>query len=321
MYSLLNKYFTGTLADPEKETLFRALNDDPALKKEFACLQNTIAISRMAHNENDRRWAAAKLKELMHIRRKRSLRSASIAVLKYAAVAIFVSCIWIFTYQNLPKEPADATYTYIEVPKGQTIHVTLPDGTKTWLSSRTKLKIPRRFNARERTIELDGEGLFSVSKNEEKPFTVKTKQYNIQVTGTEFNVFAYSESPLFKTDLIKGSISIYNKDDASKIVHLSPEESAFLKDGELMKSRYATHFFQYIKDGVYSFENKPFHEITERLELWYNIKINIKKPEIASYAFSGKFRQNDNIELIMKAIMRTGKFKYKFISNSEIDVY
>ena len=165
MYSLLNKYFTATLADPEKETLFRALNDDPALKKEFARLQNTIALSGMAHNDDDRQWAAAKMKELMRIARKRSLRSASVAVLKYAAVALFVSCIWIFTYQNLPEEAEEATYTYIEVPKGQTIHVTLPDGTRTWLSSRTKLKIPRRFNARERTVELDGEGLFSVRRN------------------------------------------------------------------------------------------------------------------------------------------------------------
>ncbi|MDR1555977.1 MAG: FecR family protein [Tannerellaceae bacterium] len=321
MYSLLNKYFTETLTDSEKAILFRELNDAPAWKEEFARIQNMMAISGMIYNENDERWAAAKMKELMQITRKRRARRLSVALLKYAAVAVFVSCLWIVVYQNLPKETDDTTYTHIEVPKGQAIHITLADGTETWLSSRTKLKIPRRFNTRERTVELDGEGFFSVSKNEEKPFTVKTKQYNIQVTGTEFNVFAYSESPLFKTDLIKGSVSVYNKDDKNRIVYLAPRETAYLKDGQLVKAHQATHFSQYIKNGIYSFENKSFYEIAGRLEVWYNVKINIKKPEIAYYIFSGKFRQNDSIELIMKAITETGKFKYKFISNTEIDVY
>jgi ferric-dicitrate binding protein FerR (iron transport regulator) len=321
MYSLLNKYFTDTLSDSEKVTLFRELSDVPALKEEFTRLQNVMAVSGMAHNENDEQWAAAKMKALMHITRKRRARRASITILKYAAVAIFISCFWMFAYQHLTNEIEDNTYTYIEVPKGQTIHITLPDGTKAWLSSRTKLKIPHPFNSRERTIELDGEGFFSVTKNEEKPFTVKTKQYNIQVTGTEFNVFAYSESPLFKTDLIKGSVSVYNKDDINNIVYLELEESVSLKDGVLMKSLSTFSHSHHIVNGIYYFENTPFKEIIDCLELWYNVKIYWDKPEIATYVFSGKFRQSDNIELILKAIKETGKFKYELANENEIKIY
>jgi ferric-dicitrate binding protein FerR (iron transport regulator) len=321
MHSLLNKYFAGTITDSEKSILFRELEHDAALKEEFAGLQNVMAVSGMVQEKNDSQWAAAKMKELTQTADKRKMRRATLAVLKYAAVAILISCAWIFVYQTLPKDAEDKSYTRIEVPQGQSIHIVLPDGTETWLSSRTQLNIPSQFNKNERTIELDGEGFFAVSKNEEKPFIVKTKQYNIQVTGTHFNVFAYSQSPLFKTDLIEGSVSVYSESNKNSIVHLKPQETVSLKDGELVKSRQETAFLQDIKDGIYSFENKSFQEIAERLELWYNVKINVKKPEIASHVFSGKFRQNDSIELIMTAITRTGKFKYKFISNTEIDVY
>jgi ferric-dicitrate binding protein FerR (iron transport regulator) len=261
------------------------------------------------------------MKELMHRRRKRKAQRISIAILKYAAVAVVVSCIWIAAYQHLLKETEDTTYTCIEVPKGQTIRITLPDGTETWLSSRTKLKIPHPFNARERTVELDGEGFFSVAENEKKPFTVKTRQYNIQVTGTEFNVFAYSESSLFKTDLIKGSVSVYNKNDIDKIVCLKPEESAFLKDGELVKTYSTFSHSHHIVNGIYYFENTPFKEIVDCLELWYNVKIRWDKPEIATCVFSGRFRQSDNIELILRAIKETGKFKYELVNESEIRIY
>jgi ferric-dicitrate binding protein FerR (iron transport regulator) len=184
------------------------------------------------------------------------------------------------------------------------------------------LTISGGFNKKERTVELDGDGFFSVSKNEKMPFTVKTKQYNIEVTGTQFNVSAYSERPSsFKTDLMEGSVSVYDKNDKEKIVRLKPDETVYLKEGNLIKSYYLATYLQYIKDGLYCFENEPFNRIADRLELWYDVKIHITKPEIASFVFTGKFRQSDSVELILGAITGTGKFNYKFRSETEIDIY
>jgi ferric-dicitrate binding protein FerR (iron transport regulator) len=321
MYPLLSKYFANTITDSEKSVLFRELNNNAALKEEFARLQNIMAISSMIHKENDEQWAAEKIKELMRTSYKRTMHRVSLSILKYAAVAIFVSCVWILVSQNLVKETTDDSYTYIEVPKGQTVHITLPDGTETWLSSRTKLNIPAQFNKKERTIELDGEALFYVSENKEKPFTVKTNQYNIQVTGTHFNVFSYAESPLFKTDLIEGSVFVYNKDDIGKAVYLNPEETVFLKDGQLVKTYSTFTYSRHIMNGIYYFENSSFKDIIDCLELWYNVKIHLQKTEIGSYVFSGKFRQSDKIELILQAIKETGKFNYKLINENEIEIY
>ncbi|MDR1645414.1 MAG: FecR family protein [Tannerellaceae bacterium] len=320
MHPLLNKYFAGTITDSEKAVLFRELEDNTALKEEFARSQNALALSGISNKENDQQWAAAKMDELLHTSRKRSIRRAYLPILKYAAVAILISSLWLL-FQNPAKEPDNPSYTYIEVPKGQTIHIILPDGTETWLSSRTRLNIPTLFNQKERTVELDGEALFHVTRNEEMPFIVKTQQYNIQVTGTHFNVFAYAKSPLFRTDLIEGSVFIFNEDNAGKTVSLQPEETVYLKDGQLIKTTSTFSRSRYIMNGIYYFENTSFQDIADCLELWYNVKIHLQKEQIASHVFSGKFRQSDHIELILQAIKETGKFNYKLINDFEIEIY
>jgi ferric-dicitrate binding protein FerR (iron transport regulator) len=323
MEELLNPYFAAELSDKEKVDLLRKVEGDENLKKEFAVLQNAMALSGMAPGANDKPYADAKLKELMQRTKKRSALRIPMPVLKYAAVAVLVSCIWGLAYWLSPRS-ADGveTYTTISAPKGQAVHLTLADGTDAWLSSRSKLLIPNSFNHKERTVELDGDGFFSVSKNEKMPFTVKTKQYNIEVTGTQFNVSAYSERPsYFKTDLMEGSVSVYDKNDKNTIIRLKPDETVYLKDGSLIKSHYIATYLQYIKDGLYGFENEPFNRIADRLELWYGVKIYITTPEIATFEFTGKFRQSDSVELILGAITGTGKFNFKFRSETEIDIY
>ena len=58
--------------------------------------------------------------------------------------------------------------------------MTLPDGTSVWLSPQSRIKIPNEFNRKNRMVELNGEGYFEVTKDDKKPFTVKTQQFNIQ---------------------------------------------------------------------------------------------------------------------------------------------
>jgi ferric-dicitrate binding protein FerR (iron transport regulator) len=320
MYSLMNKYFAGTMNDAEKPVLFRELDRNAALKDEFARLQNLMALSVMLHKENDEQWATGKLHVLMRTSFRRAMHRASHSISRYVAVAIVVSCVWILTVPSLVKGTSGG-HTYIEVPIGQTVHITLPDGTEAWLSSRTKLHIPSRFNEKERAIDLNGEALFMVSENKEKPFTVRTKQYDIRVTGTRFNVFAYAESPLFRADLIEGSVLVYNKDEAQKAVCLNPQETVSLQEDRLVKTASAFNHSRYTMNGMYYFENTPFKEIIDCLELWYNVKIHIRRADVGACVFSGKFRQSDKIELILQAIKETGKFGYKLISENEIAIY
>jgi ferric-dicitrate binding protein FerR (iron transport regulator) len=318
MNELLNKYFSETLTDLEKKEFFNQINKDNGLKEEFARMQNAWAISGMARQKDDEEWIVDKYEELRQIIWWRKRKSFGLSLVKYGAVAAVFICLWfIFGHNSLSENVED--FTYIEAPTGQRVFLTLADGSKVWLNSRSKLKFSNDFNKTERVVELDGEGFFSVHKNEQKPFTVKTKHYDIKVTGTEFNVFAYATSPIFETDLVNGSVSIYDREEEYKTLQLSPKEKGYAEQGELRKS---THLFdQHIENGIYIFENTSLLELTKRLELWYDVKFEIANPQMAECVFEGKFRQADNIENVLNAIKETGKFNYRLKNKELIEIY
>mgnify|MGYP000523775342 CR=1 FL=1 len=139
--------------------------------------------------------------------------NSGINLLKYTAIAlILITGSW-FASQQYTRHQQKMLFTEINVPKGQRVNMTLADGTSVWLSPRSKIRIPNEFQGNNRTVELDGEGYFSVTKDPKRPFIVKTQQFNVEVLGTEFNVFAYTEIPRFETNLVEGSVLVYNKDN------------------------------------------------------------------------------------------------------------
>jgi ferric-dicitrate binding protein FerR (iron transport regulator) len=316
MEELMNRYLAGTLSNEEKAVLFRHLEQDEALKEEYVRLQNIIAVSGMISREGDELWTAINFRKLMRRAGIRRLRP----IMKYAAAVLLLIGTWFFTKEYTSKENVPG-YILIEAPKGQRAYVTLSDGTEAWLSSRSQLRVPNQFNQTDRVVELNGEGLFSVAKNDRKPFVVRTQQYNVQVTGTQFNVFAYAESALFETDLIDGAVYVFNERRAGDGLCLAPNEKAYDQAGQLLKTASSFTHSHYIKNGVYSFENQPLKDIAQRMELWYDVKIHITKSKIANYTFSGKFRQTDEIGHILKAIKETGKFNYRIIDENQIELF
>lgn len=320
MKEQFDRYFAGTLSDTEKLNLFREIEQDAVLKNEMADMQNIMALSGLMDKEDDQRLVTEKIKELEQRANKRKILRISRMVMKYAAIIVLLFSTWFLSEKHvLDKHQHEAIW--VEAPQGQRVYLTLADGTEAWLSSRTKMKITNRFNDKERVIELDGEGFFAVKKDAKRPFIVKTKQYNVQVLGTQFNVFAYSESPNFETDLLNGSVYVYNRDNKESGLYMKPDEKVFLKDGELLRA--ASNFKQsrYLKNGIFTFEDKPFGELLTRLELWYNVQFKVMRPEIKEYVFSGKFRQSDDIANILQAIQEVGKFNFRIITDNEIEIY
>ena len=67
----------------------------------------------------------------------------------------------------------------------------LDDGTEIWLNSASELRYPAHFVGNERRVYLTGEAYFQVVRNEVAPFIVETRDMDVKVLGTSFNVSAY----------------------------------------------------------------------------------------------------------------------------------
>ena len=190
---LLYKYFSGNITFEERKTLFGILGKDESLRNEFAKIQNTVAFQSLLKMQGDDALAESKLAELKKGIKKERIGHLVLSSLKYAAIIALMVMTWVVSKDHFKGSLGDA-YTWIEAPKGQRVSITLSDGTIVALNPSSKLKVPNVFEGDERKVELLGEGFFKVAHNEKAPFTVKTENYNVQVLGTEFNVFAYPHS-------------------------------------------------------------------------------------------------------------------------------
>lgn len=315
------KYFLRKLSGKEKKDLLDKIEADENLKSEFIRMQHTVTLSKLYPQKGDADFARRMIRELENGVRRRQSRHRLLNVVKYAAiVALLLVNSW-FLFSKIFASEEEISYTTIVVPKGQRISMTLQDGTEAWLSPRSVLRISNQFNKNNRLVELDGEGYFVVSKNKEKPFIVRTDQHDIKALGTRFNVFSYNESSRFETDLLDGQVEVYGLDNTKQQVLLNPGEKVTLENNQLIKSVSLFNNEEYLKSGIFNFNNKAFVEILEYMTLWYDIEFDIKNSAKKELLISGKFRQSDEVKNILKALQGVHKFRYKEIDEQRIEIY
>jgi transmembrane sensor len=89
----------------------------------------------------------------------------------------------------------------------------LPDSTIIYLNADSKIRYSIDGKDGFREVFLEGEAWFDVQNNNEKPFIIHTPFYDINVTGTQFNVKAYESDNTITTTLEKGQIIIQSVDN------------------------------------------------------------------------------------------------------------
>jgi ferric-dicitrate binding protein FerR (iron transport regulator) len=290
---LLQRYVRGTVSDEEREKVARWLEEDPANVKEYQSLHKLYDISLW----NDAcKGRSGTLSFTSHIFKE---------VVKIAAVLIIGV---LGTYYFLSK-PETVSMQQLVVPSGQRAELTLSDGTKVWLNSRSNLKFPSKFLGKLRQVELDGEGYFMVKHNAKQPFIVKTNRYDIRVLGTEFNVKAYSNTHYFEASLLKGSIELSGMGLSSAVL-LKPDEKAVQVGNKIVVSAIPDFNYYQWKDGIFYFSNETIEDLINKLEIYYDVKIVIHNKTLSDSRYSGKFRINDGIEHALKVLQLSNKFTF-----------
>jgi ferric-dicitrate binding protein FerR (iron transport regulator) len=157
-------------------------------------------------------------------------------------------------------------------------------------------------------VTVSGEAYFDVAKNTRKPFIVSTQNLEMKVLGTQFNVYSYPGAEYIKTDLVEGSLMFYSKESPNASVTLKPYEQIVVKEGKMTVRKIHNSDYFLWKEGIYTFENERLLDIIEKLQLYYDVKIIVKDPEIFNVRYTGKFRQRDGIDEILRIIQKIQKF-------------
>lgn len=321
---LLYKYFTKTLNSSETEELMLELQHNKELQEEFKELKKINSLIDFVPQAKDIYIGHKKYAQFKSKHKRTSSRILSWRHIAGYTATISITFLLTYFTNSLLSDPQTEKVAYFEfsTPAGQRAKMELPDGSTVWLNAKSTLRYPNYFSENNRIVELDGEGYFDIVHNTEQPFIVSTSKANIKVLGTSFNIFSYNNSPQFKANLIEGKIDISLPNEPNSNVILEPNQMVSIENGRLVIDKMNNSNDILWKEGVYVFDNLKLSEITDKLELYYDIEIQMQNKNIASYSFSGKFRQRDGVESVLKVLSKVKAFKFiKDNEKNEIIIY
>ncbi len=234
------------------------------------------------------------------------LRISGIAAmfLLFIALSFFA---WHYFTDSLPVSEYEAFNTII-VPKGNRSQIVLPDSTKVWLNNDTRLEFPQKFRTASREVKLTGEAYFEVKHDSRRPFFVVVENSRIKVLGTRFSVSAYPDDPVIETSLIEGKVVFETnyKSDGDTSYELKPGfKLDYNKSKEQLSQGFVSpSFYDYWKNGVYSFKNEDLESLARKIYRIYNTRLVFENDYLKHKTYTGTLSINDNIFTFMETIKR-----------------
>ena len=214
-------------------------------------------------------------------------------------------------------------YNTLIVPYGKRSQVTLADNSIIWLNSGSKLIYPVSFSNEKREVFLEGEAFFDIAHNPNHPFYVVSRDVEVKVLGTRFNVCAYSDDVTTQTVLEKGSVELKFKAstilDRSRIT-ISPGTMAEYDpiSNEMNEKNVNTKLYTSWKDGIIICQKEPLESIVKKVARYYNIKITIANTGIVSETFSGYLDLKNSADEVLQVINETLKIEIEEKNNEII---
>ncbi|MDD4116106.1 MAG: FecR domain-containing protein [Massilibacteroides sp.] len=309
MEEQLHNYFQGKLDIDERLVLLRAIESDQSLRRQFVEIKNVYAFLSLADQRCNDEESRKSYDSFIRRKGQHRVLTVFVKISGYVAAAVlfFLLSYWIALNQIRVSE--DTTLLSLHVPAGQRLRFTLQDGTSVWLNSRSTLSYPVSFTGGERRVMLEGEAYFEVAKDADRPFIVSSQDAEMKVLGTTFNVYSYPETGIIKTSLLEGSLLVYYKDKEKENTLLKPNEQVTLRNGGMEVEQINDKGYFLWTEGIYSFSNEPLDNILRKLEIYFDIEIVVKDPTIYTWEYTGKFRQRDGIDEILRIINKIHKFK------------
>lgn len=192
----------------------------------------------------------------------------------------------------------------IIVPRGGEYFLQLSDGTKVWLNSDSKLVYPVVFGKEKRSVRLEGEGYFEVTKDTDRPFLVQSRGARIRVLGTHFNVSAYEQQEEVITTLVEGCVQVSNGKDS---LVLKPGEQSVSDATRIDVKEVDVRTYVAWRSGVFEFEEMELQDITRQLERWYDVEFVYSDDSLRHITFTGAADRHRDMNIMLGMIKKLSK--------------
>lgn len=228
------------------------------------------------------------------------------------AAACIIIVLSLINYNLINKQKHMSTQNFmVSAEKGQRAFVTLPDSTKVWLNSDTKISYPADYGMKERNVTLLGEAYFEVARNPAKRFIVEAKGMQVEALGTAFNINAYRDDNKMIASLFSGSVRVSYEDH---VAILKPHESIKVDLLTRNISQYKDDNMNDIalwRENEITFDGESLEEITRTMSRLYNTTIHIEDESLKKECYIGTIR-NNSLENFIDIINLTTPVVYEY---------
>ncbi|MEY4541725.1 MAG: hypothetical protein RLZZ306_3482 [Bacteroidota bacterium] len=198
------------------------------------------------------------------------------------------------------------------------LKINLEDGSLVILQKESKLSYPSHFQKDKRMVILEGEALFEIAKNPNKPFYVYANEIVTKVLGTSFNIKAPESGKDIIVNVISGKVSVYSqrkinfKDPESNALILLPNQKAVFSRENKIINKQLVEVPLPVKDDLkqsiplpIQFDEVSVNQVLEVIQKIYKVKIIYNEDELANCLITTRLQNEsmyDELDLICRII-------------------
>jgi len=337
---IINRFLSGNASEEEIRQLMNWLKESKNNRLTYFNLKR-IWINTFQNNNDEEflEQSLSRLKLRTTLKPKPRIKQGStysfLNTKKISVAASFIILIGISSFLGIQLTNMSVyrnKVNEIYVPMGSISSVSLPDGSKVWLNADSKLTYTSEFTRKKREVYLSGEAFFDIKHINNSSFNVNTKDINVTVLGTQFNLKSYDDEDVTETTLITGKLEVNFINDThvqkqllmdnnqrmiyskSKTISESLTESGDSERSrenlvdELISEPHLqliqinnTDLYTSWKDGRLVFKSESLQHLARKLERYYNITISFEDESIKALRYSGTI-EDVTLEELLRAI-------------------
>jgi transmembrane sensor len=181
---------------------------------------------------------------------------------------------------------------------GEQRTIQLADGSTVELNARSKVRVHLTDRRRDVAL-LEGQALFRVAKDKQRPFVVRAGDAQVRAVGTEFDV--YKKRVETVVTVVEGRVETYETGadtDAAAIVLSAGEQLTVLPHTVTQPTRADTAQATAWVQKRLIFEETPLSEVAEEFNRYNRRPLSIDDAELQALKISGVYSSTDPTSLI-----------------------
>ncbi|MBV8252598.1 MAG: DUF4974 domain-containing protein [Chitinophaga sp.] len=332
LHHLINKYWQGTSSPGELRRLYSLLSRDNAVGLYELQVEYNEVIERYQEKmpaDADQQVLTGILGEInkqtsiVAIQRSRLQFWKTTTIVAAACVAILV-CVTIPGILPMKKHTTEHQQQLVAnevtvIRADKPMHIELQDGTGISLEKGSSLQYSKQFGITERTVHLEGNAVFTVTKNETTPFAVVSDEVVTTALGTKFAVTKVTGRQI-QIQLYEGKVSVAPvSGDADRIL-LAPGESLLVAPKGFKtklivptttEKKNLSPIVTKGANGELIFKEASLEHIFDVLGRKFDKTIICNDSDVVTYRFTGNFpAEGSDCESILRTLCGLNKLVY-----------